>query len=182
MSSQPHASPRQRTAHRRAIALMVIAACALPGSAARAQGRGPDDARTLAGYRLTMPIVRKVLGAMREADTDPEMRQIKQRWAASGARPDYTTMSLAQLAAQYDAMPPAKRALARAGVSSREAATVYTALMRAISYTSQEDAANARAIGARPPAPLPPGAAASNVALVRQNQAELERLGRAGGP
>jgi hypothetical protein len=162
---------------RRCRAGLALLASLAAGAPARAQGRGPEDMETLAAYRLTMPAVRRVFGAMREADADPEMRALKERRARDRARPDHTAMTLAQVAADLDGMPPARRALARAGVSAREAATVYAAVMYAVRHLSQEQAA--KASGGPPPA-APPGALRESVELVRGNTAELGRLtGRA---
>ncbi len=152
--------------------IMSIALLALPAVAAtaRAQGKGPEDMKTLANYRLTMPTVRKVLGAMREMRADPESKKYESEGEGWGEK--FLNMSLAEITAEYDRLPPAKRAIARSGLSTREWVTAFASLMWAGRVIAEQELAKATG-----KAPITPGhVPQENVDLVRQNEAEIERL------
>jgi hypothetical protein len=147
----------------------VLALLVLPPvvSTARAQGRGRADMKTLASYRLTMPTVRKLLSAARAAEADPAYRQSPSLEKVEG-------MSLAEFTAAIDRNPATKRAVARAGLSTREWATAWASFMWAVRVLAEQEMA--RGMGRRPRR-LPAHVPHANVNLVRQNQAEIERLG-----
>ena len=153
--------------------IMSIALLALPAVAAtaRAQGKGPEDMRTLANYRLTMPTLRKVLGAIREMKADAESKKLEAA-GEEGFNKDIASMSLAEIAAEYDRLPPAKRAIARSGLSTREWVTAFASFIWATRVIGEQELAKMSG-----KAPITPGhVPQENVDLVRQNEAEIERL------
>ena len=132
--------------------------------AARAQG--PATLRALSEYRLTMPTLRKVITAGRSIPRGPEADAI----AEATNRP---AMSIEDVMAVFDRYPSAKRAVASSGLSSREFATAYLAFYYTSRYLAEEQMR--RGMGQTPPGP-PAHVRPDNVALLRQNEAELRRL------
>jgi hypothetical protein len=131
---------------------------------AAAQGRSADDTKTIDSYRLTMPVLRKVLPALyapgaqscpRDRNRDPHF------------------MSIAEMMHTLERCAPVAQALQRAGVSVRDGAIVFASLLR----TGKEVAlrsGNASAIA--------PGVLRDNALLLERNDPELKRLTRNGAP
>ena len=82
-------------------------------------------------------------------------------------------MTVAQMQSELEGCAPVQRAAAAHGVTTRELALVSRALLQAGHRMAEEESAKATGGTA---APLPPGTLRDNVALVRQNEAELGRL------
>lgn len=103
----------------RHIGVLLVASTVL-ASVATAQGRSAADTRTVDGYRLTLPVLRKVLPALYapEAQDCPRDRR------------DPRTLGLAEIAQMIERCPASVQALKRAGVTSREAALVTASLYR----------------------------------------------------
>ena len=143
---------------------LVLALLAAHGIAAplAAQGRSPEDTRAIDAYRLTMPVLRKVLPALyapgaqsceRRKDRDPH------------------TLSLAEMTRSIERCAPVLQALGRACVRPAEAALVFASLLR----TGQQVAIQGGSARA-----LKPGALRDNALLLEQNDAELSRLTKTG--
>ena len=145
---------------------LVLALVAAPAVAAplAAQGRSAEDTRTIDAYRLTMPVLRKVLPALYAAGNDGCERR-KDR--------DPHTLSLAEMTASLERCAPVLRALGQAGVKPREAALVFASLLRTGQQVAMQGG-NGRA--------LPPGPLRDNALLLEQNDAELRRMAKAGAP
>jgi hypothetical protein len=155
-------------AHRRflrasGLALALLSAQALAPRLA-AQVRSAEDMRVVDGYRLTMPMLRKVLPALyvpgaeecdRRKDGDPH------------------ASSLAGMTTSLERCVPVREALGRAGVPAREAALALAALIRTGQQVAMRSG-NARA--------LPPGALRDNALLLEQNDPEVRRLTKTGAP
>jgi hypothetical protein len=140
----------------RALGLALLASSLL-ASGATAQGRSPADARIIDGYRLTMPMLRKVLPALYAPGAQSCPRE----------RRDPRTLSLAEMAQMVDRCAPMVQALRRAGVPSREAALVMASLYRT---------AEAVAIRRGEASAVDPGPLRDNALLLQQNDPEIKRL------
>lgn len=144
--------------------LLGFALCVLtfPGSGAAAQ-HGTEAASV---YRLSMPMLRKALPLLSAAG--------KERCTGRQRTPqEIAEMTIARMEAEIEGCAPVKRAVAARGVTPRELAQVSKALLQVGHRMAEEESAKATGGAA---APLPPGALADDVALVRQNEAELGRL------
>jgi hypothetical protein len=146
------------------VAALALVLAAPPGLAARAaaQGRSAEDTTTIDSYRLTMPVLRKVLPALyapgaqscaRAKDTDPN------------------TLSIAEMTGSLERCAPVMQSLKRAGVPARDAAIAFASLLR----TGQQVAMRGGNASA-----LPPGVLRDNVLLLEQNDPELRRLTKNG--
>jgi hypothetical protein len=140
-----------------ALPALVLAAC---DAVAQRQNVSVDE------YRLSMPMLRKVLPVLYAPRMDTCPRRAPREVAA---------MSVAEMQEQIEHCAPVQRAAAAHGVTTREVALVSKALMQVGIRMAEEE--SAKATGGTP-APLPPGVLRDNVALVRQNEAELGRLTR----
>lgn len=94
-----------------AVALM-LAVSPIGASPAAAQGRSAEDARTLNTYRLTMPVLRKVLPA-RYAPVAQDCDIAKNT--------DPNTLSIAEMIRSLERCAPVMQSLKRAGVPARDA-------------------------------------------------------------
>lgn len=148
---------------RRAAGLVLALAVAQGAAPLAAQERSAEDTRTIDAYRLTMPVLRKVLPALyapgaagceRRKDRDPR------------------TLSLTEMTAMLEQCPPVLRALGQAGVKPGDAALVLASLLRTGEQVALRSG-NARA--------LAPGAVRDNALLLEEHDAELRKLTPAGG-
>ena len=140
----------------RALGLALLTTSLLTSGAA-AQGRSPADARIIDGYRLTMPMLRKVLPALYAPGAQSCPRD----------RRDPRTLGIAEMAQMVDRCAPMVQALRRAGVPSREAALVMASLYRT---------AEAVAIRRGDASAVDPGPLRDNALLMQQNDSEIKRL------
>jgi hypothetical protein len=140
----------------RALGLALLASSVF-APVVTAQGRSPADARIIDGYRLTMPMLRKVLPALSAPGAQSCPRDTR----------DPRTLSLAEMAQMIDRCAPMTQALRRAGVPSREAALVMASLYRT---------AEAVALRSGDATAVDPGPLRDNALLMQQNDAELKRL------
>jgi hypothetical protein len=146
-------------------AALTLALAAAPGLAApgAAQGRSAEDTRAIERYRLTMPMLRKVLPTMYA----PGARRCEQR-----PQRDPMTLSLAEMTRTLEACSPVAKSLREAGVQPRDAAILYAALLN----VSRQVALRGGKASA-----LPPGAVRDNALLLEQNDAEVRKLTETGG-
>lgn len=142
--------------------LLALGLAATPRLAS-AQGRSAEDAKAIATYRLTMPMLRKVLPALREMAT----ASCQER-----RRTDPDSLSLAEMTRRVKACPPVMQSLRQAGVEAADAALLYAALL----HTGHE---LARRGGEA--AKLPPGVTRDNALLLEQHEPELRKLTTNGG-
>lgn len=144
---------------------LTLALAAAPNLAApgAAQGRSAEDTRAIESYRVTMPMLRKVLPAMSALGT---VRCEERRPS------DPHSLSLAEMTRKLDTCSPVVKSLREAGVQPREAAIVYAALLN-VSREVALRGGNAST--------LPPGVVRDNALLLEQHDPEIRKLTRTGG-
>jgi hypothetical protein len=130
--------------------------------AVSAQVRSAEDARIIDGYRLSMPMLRKVLPALYAAgaQTCPRDR---------GRDPH--TLSIADMVQALEQCAPVMQALRQAGVPARDGAIVFASLLRTAKEVALHSG-NASAIA--------PGVLRDNALLLERNDPEIRRLTRTG--
>lgn len=149
---------------------IALLAWSVPCPAAQAQGSPVGSDPAVETYRLTMPTLRKVLPAL----SQPQVRGCEK---GKNETLDPATMPLADITARLERCAPMRDAIAKSGVSTREAALTLAALARASKRFTEEE--SAKAVGGQAP-PLPPGVLKDNLTLIRENETELGRLTRPG--
>ena len=148
-------------------ALVSLALPALVACDAGAQRQPSTASASAEDYRLTMPILRKALSVLNAPGADAECAKPED---GSG---DMRSMSVAEMERRMAECPPVQRAAAAQGISLAELARAYKALTLAGYRMAEEESAKLSGGSA---APLPPGALRDNVALLRDNEAEIARL------
>ena len=131
---------------------------------AMAQTRSGEDTKIIDSYRLTMPVLRKVLPALNAPGA--------QNCPRDGSR-DPHTMSIADMVRMLERCSPVVDALRRAGVPTRDGAIVFASLLRTAKEVALQSG-NASAIA--------PGALRDNALLVERNDPEIKRLTKTGAP
>jgi hypothetical protein len=122
-----------------------------------AQGRSAADTKIVDSYRLTMPVLRKVLPALSAPGSQSCPRDSR----------DPRSLSLVEMAQMIDRCAPTSEALRQAGVPSREAALVLASMYR----TAEAVAIRRGDVNAVDQGPL-----RDNALLMKQNDAEIKRL------
>lgn len=145
------------------LALVLAALPRLTGSIA-AQARSTADARTIDNYRLTMPILRKVLPALYASGAQACPRP---------AGRDPHTLGIAEMVQSLERCAPVMQSLTRAGLATRDAAIALASLLR----TGQQVALQGGKAAA-----LPAGVLRDNAVLLEQNDPEIRKLTRTGAP
>jgi hypothetical protein len=143
-----------------AVGLAATAGLASPGAA---QGRSAEDTKAIEEYRLTMPMLRKVLPAMFALGSQPcEKRRDT----------DPYSLGLAEMTRRLEACSPVVESLGQAGVKAGDAALLYAALLHV-----------GRELGRRggQASGLPPGVLRDNARLLEQNEPEIRKLTQTGG-
>jgi hypothetical protein len=132
------------------------------------------DAREVATYRLTMPVMRKMARVQENIYTmitsTPALRS---KYAALNEatenEPEPNTLD--EMVQRMERMPEMTRAITSAGLTTREYLTAMLSMVQAamaLSFTQMEGPARAKE--------LPAGVMADNVAFLKANKAELDRL------
>ena len=129
-----------------------------------AQGRNVEDTKIIDSHRLTMPVLRKVLPALNAPGA--------QSCPRDGTR-DPHTMSITDMVRMIERCQPVVNALKGAGVTTRDGVVVFASLLR----TAKEVALHSGKASA-----IAPGVLRDNALLVEQNDPEIRRLTKAGGP
>ena len=154
---------------RRATLMRLLGVAGIRSASAQAgHPSGPPGAER---HRLTLAALRKVMPALR----DPAQAKCEER----EEKRDPFAMTLTEMTAALERCEPIRAAVAKTGASTKEAATVLGAFMYASRRITEEE--SALAMGNEAPS-LPAGPLKDNVALIRQNEAELRRLTRPPGP
>jgi len=139
-----------------ALGLALLSSTSLATSS-EAQGRSATDTRIVERYRLTMPVLRKVLPALNAPGAQSCPRDSR----------DPRSLSLADLSQMIDRCAQTAQALRRASVPSRDAAIVLASLYRtAEAVAIRRGDANA----------VDQGPLRDNALLLKQNDAEIKRL------
>jgi hypothetical protein len=139
-------------------ALLVPLAAALVASSAAAQGRSAEDARAIDGYRLTMPIIRRVL---------PAMYAMGRESCRSERVSDVHALGLAEMTRRIERCAPVVQSLRQRGVAPRDAALFYASMLR----VSQQLALKGGDSSA-----LPPGVIRDNALLLERNEREIRQI------
>jgi hypothetical protein len=148
----------------------LLTVFSLLASPASAQGQGDKDLKAISGYSLTMPKYKQMMTAMlnlgKAAQQNPNI---------SAALENSADGTLDQMTARLDAVPPARRAIADAGLNTREFALIQMAALHA-----------GMAYGLMKQLHLTPdsvvkstGVSQANLEFFRINEAELERTRQA---
>jgi hypothetical protein len=141
---------------------LTLAAAHRLASPPAAQGRSIEDTKTSDSYRLTMPVLRKVLPALYAPGA--------QRCPRATDR-DPNRLSIAEMTRSLERCAPVMQALSRVGVPAWEAAIVFGSLHR----TGQRVAMQGGKASA-----LPLGVVRDNALLLEQNDPEIRKLTRIG--
>jgi hypothetical protein len=157
-----------RSSRVRAIVLGLALPCLIT-SAAVGQTAADKDLKAISAYTLTMPKYKQLMTAMlnlgKAAQRDPKLAE---------SLKDSGNLSIDQMVARYDAVPPVKRAISDAGFTTREFAVAQGAMLQAgMSY------------GLMKQLKLSPdsvskttGVSKANLEFIRANEAEIERMGK----
>lgn len=137
-----------------ALALLAAHGTTMPVAAQRSA----TETKTIESYRLTMPVLRKVLPAL-YAPQRKNCEQNEQR--------DPQTLSLAELTKTLERCWPVMEKLNEAGVPPSDAALVLASLY-STSHAIARRNGDAQAV--------PPGALRDNALLLQENDAELAKL------
>ncbi len=132
------------------------------------------DAREIATYRLTMPVMRKMARVQENVyamiTSTPALRS---KYAALNQatenEPEPNTLD--EMVQRMERMPEMKRAITSAGLTTREYMTAMLSMVQAamaLSVTQMEGPTRVKE--------LPSGVMADNVAFLKANKAELDRL------
>jgi hypothetical protein len=143
--------------------VVAIAAVSLVPASLCAQ----SDEETLARYRLTESAYAKYLQASRNmiAAWKADPAAFKEEEEDEADNP-----TIADLAAQYDAHPAAKRAITSAGLTSREFVTFTFAMFQAAMAAGVIKEMNGKLEN------VPAGTQRDNVLFYQRHEAELQRL------
>src|SRR5215210_3944478 len=152
----------------RAMVLALALPWLVPAPAA-AQKPGDKDLKAISAYTLTMPKYKQFMAAMlnlgKAAQRDPKLAETFH---------DSGNLTIDQMVARFSAVPPAKQAIADAGLTSREFAVAQGAMLQAgMSY------------GLMKQLKLSPdsvskttGVSKANLDFMQKNEAEIERMGK----
>ncbi|HEX2218963.1 MAG TPA: hypothetical protein VHG35_09170 [Gemmatimonadales bacterium] len=164
MSPMSPLTPRTALRALVSLALTVVPITACDADAQRPPSTASADAED---YRLTMPVLRKALAVLYAPEAEVECAKPED---GSG---DPRSMSVAEMERRMAKCPAVRRAAANQGMTLGELARAYKALTLASYRMAEEE--SAKLSGGRA-APLPPGALQDNLALLRENEAEIGRL------
>lgn len=157
-----------RSSRYRALAL-ALALPSLLTSTAAAQSSGDKDLKAISAYTLTMPKYKQLLAAMVSLGKAAQ-HDLKMATALDGVG----NLSLDQMVARLNTVPPAKRAIADAGLTPREYAVAQGAMLQGgmsygimKQYKLSPDSVSKTT-----------GVSKANLEFFRVNEAEIERLGK----
>ena len=136
---------------------VALLAASLLASGAAAQGRSPADTKVVESYRLSMPVLRKVLPALYAPGAQSCHRDSR----------DPRALSLAEMTQMIERCAPMAQALKRASVPSRDAALVMASLYRT---------AEAVPIRRGDASAVDQGPLRDNALLLKEHDAEIKRL------
>ncbi len=157
----------------RAIRHLVLGAAAVATAAGSADAQSSPDERDIAAYTLTMPAMRKA-GAATERMLELVLRDeglARELETLALEEDESDAQSIADIVAAYDRMPKLKGAITGTGLSVREYVVMQLAMMQAAIVVGFQDPENSgKAIT------IPDGVSKANVAFVRANWDELQRM------
>lgn len=144
--------------HALCTALLALAPVALPAQSTR-ENNALDAA--VRGYQLTMPKVDAWARASIEAT-----RALKSR-TTPPPEPEREAKTIDEMAAQFDAIPEMRRAIRKAGMSTKEYALLGMVMMQAQMYQAVQ--------AENPRAEVPYNMNPANVAFMKANKAAVEK-------
>ena len=158
----------------RAVRHLVLGAAAIAAAAGSAGAQPSPDEQAVASYTLTMPGMRKAGTAtermleliLRDEGLARELETLAQEEDESEAQ------SIGDIVAAYDRMPKLKGAITGAGLTVREYVVMQLAMMQAAMVVGFQDPENTGK-----EITIPDGVSKANVAFVRSNWGELQRMG-----
>lgn len=160
-------------------AAAISTAVAATPPALRAQSpaqraRDASDMTTLAAYRLTMPAVRKLAAAyenMIPLAADSALARHVERDRDN--HPSETAASIDDMAEFFGRYSPIRAAITHAGLTPREFTIANLSLMQSSMVVGYSDLAKAKG---QPFDEAASGASPANLALVRENRAEIDAV------
>ena len=148
----------------------LLMASALAATTASAQDQGDKDLKAISGYTLTLPKYKQMMSAMLNLG-----KAAQQNPGISAALENSADATLDQMIARLNAVPAARKAIADAGLGTREFALIEMASLQA-----------GMAYGLTKQLHLTPdsvarttGVSKANLEFFRTNEAELERMRQA---
>jgi hypothetical protein len=167
--------PLRSSGPARLLALGALAFVVHAAAARAAAAQEGADEKAIAAYRLSMPALRKAGQAterMLELVLRDEglARELEERARKEGGGGDGQT--IADIVAAYDEMPKLKVAITGTGLTVREFIVMQLAMMQAALVVGFQDPENTGK-----EITIPDGVSKENVAFVRANWAELQRMG-----
>jgi hypothetical protein len=131
------------------------------------------DAKEISEYRLTMPVLRKLAQTqenMFAATRDPAL---KEKYAALGrqSNDEPEPNSLDDMVKRIERVPEVKRAITSTGLTTREYMKATLSMFQAAMALSMMEMEGPMKVKT-----LPPGVMADNVAFLKANKAELDKM------
>jgi hypothetical protein len=158
-----------RTFRMIATAAVVVATAALPARS-HAQQTSSADMQLLASYRLNASTLHKAMQASRNMAALAKDTAVLRVMAEHGDAEDANAKTIADIARQFDGVPPLKRAINSAGLTSKEYALFTMSLFQASMAAAMMDADGPYKLKE-----LPKGTPKENVDFVRTHKAEIEK-------
>jgi len=159
---------------RKTFGVFVVAAAMVAAISASARAQDADT-KELASYRLTMPVLQKMIVATKTAavavKNDPKYRDSD---AADDDSGDDSNASLSDIERKIDKMPHMRDGLKAAGLTAREFAVFEMCAMQAGMVAGLEKAGQHLAT-------LPAGIRPENVQFMKDHEKDFEAWQKAGG-
>ena len=157
-----------------AVAIAITTPPALRAQSPAQRARDVSDMKTLAAYRLTMPAVRKLAAAyenMIPLAADSVLARHVER--DSDSHPSESAASIDAMAEFFGRYAPIRAAITRAGLTPREFTVANLSLMQSSMVVGYSDLAREKG---QPFDEAASGASPVNLALVRENRAEIDAV------
>lgn len=131
------------------------------------------DAKEISEYRLTMPVLRKLAQTQDNLFAATRDPALKAKYAALDRQSDGEpeARSLDDMVKRFERFPELKRAITSTGLTTREYLTATFSLFQAVTALSMMEMDGPMKLKE-----LPAGAFADNVAFLKANQAELDKM------
>ncbi|HEX6060364.1 MAG TPA: hypothetical protein VFZ11_15245 [Gemmatimonadaceae bacterium] len=156
----------------RACLLGAAAVVLVTGSAA---AQSSADEQAVAAYRLTMPALKKA-GQATERMLELVLRDeglARELETLAEEEDEESDQSISDIVAAYERMPKLKGAITGTGLTVREFVVMQLAMLQSALVVAFQDAENTGK-----EITIPPGISKENVAFVRANWDELQRMSR----
>lgn len=157
----------------RAIRQIFLGMAAIAATAVAAGAQSTSDEQAIADYTLTMPAMRKA-GTATERMLELVLRDeglARELETLAQEEDEGDEQTLADIVAAYDRMPKLKGAITGTGLTVREFVVMQLAMMQAAIVVGFQDPENTGK-----EITIPDGVSKANVAFVRANWNELQRM------